>query len=407
MSLHYLFVDFNSYFASVEQQVRPELRRKPVAVVPIDVDTTVCIAASYEAKRFGVKTGAGVREAKQRCPSIAIVEARPSLYVEYHHKLIRAVESCIPVDHVLSIDEMVCELTGSQKSRERSIKIAHRIKDTIYSTVGTELRCSIGIAPNVFLAKTASDMQKPDGLVVIDLGDLPECLFKLALNDFTGIGPRMEKRLRQHGIHTVQDLWNADKKRLRKIWGGIEGERMYEKLRGERVFSPPTHRSSVGHSHVLEPEFRTEEKAVAVIHRLLQKAAVRLRSYGCLAGAMLVKIRYLNGARWVDELHFTDTQDTLLLINALATMVNRKPMIKDVPFKVDITFFNLSEAKAATPTLFPSILSSSALDAALDKLNSRYSKQTIYFGGAHEALDSAPMRIAFNHIPDPEIEGDE
>lgn len=407
MSLHYLFVDFNSYFASVEQQTRPELRAKPVAVVPMDVDTTVCIAASYEAKKFGVKTGTGVREAKQLCPHLAIVEARPSLYVEYHHKLVQAVESCIPVDHILSIDEMVCELTGSQQRRERAVALARQVKNTIYSTVGTELRCSIGIAPNVFLSKTASDMQKPDGLVVIDLDDLPDCLFKLELMDLTGIGPRMEKRLRQSGIHTVRDLWNADKAQLRKIWGGIEGERMYENLRGERVYSPPTQRASVGHSHVLEPEFRTEEKAIAVIHRLLQKAAVRLRSYGCLAGAMSVRIRYLSGVRWVDEMHFTDTQDTLLLINALTTMVSRKPVVGDIPFKVGVTLFKLSDATTATPTLFPFTRSSPALNAALDKLNSKYSRQTIYFGGAHAALDSAPMRIAFSHIPDPELEADE
>lgn len=407
MPLHYLFVDFNSYFASVEQQERPDLRRKPVAVVPMDVDTTVCIAASYEAKKSGVKTGTGVREAKQLCPHINIVEARPALYVEYHHKLVQAVESCIPVDHILSIDEMVCELTGSQKQRERAVETARHIKETISSTVGAELRCSIGIAPNVFLAKTASDMQKPDGLVVIDLDDLPECLFKLALNDFTGIGPRMERRLRQSGIHTVQDLWKADKAQLRKIWGGIEGERMYENLRGERVYSPPTHRASVGHSHVLEPEFRTEEKAIAVIHRLLQKAAVRLRSYGCLAGAMAVKIRYLNGARWVDEIRFTETQDTLLLINALTTMWKRKPPVRGTPFKVDVTLFHLSAATSSTPTLFPLARSSPALNAALDRLNAKYSRQTVYFGGAHLALDSAPMRIAFDHIPDPDIEGDE
>jgi DNA polymerase-4 len=407
MSLHHLFIDFNSYFASVEQQARPELRGKPVAVVPMDVDTTVCIAASYEAKKFGVKTGTGVGEAKQLCPQLNVVEARPALYVEYHHKLVQAVESCIPVEHVLSIDEMVCELTGSQKNRERAVELAHQIKRTIYLKVGRELRCSIGIAPNVFLSKTASDMQKPDGLVVIDLPDLPECLFKLELSDLTGIGPQMEKRLRQGGIHTVRDLWDADKARLRKVWGGIEGERMFENLRGERVYSPLTHRSSVGHSHVLEPEYRTEEKAIAVIHRLLQKAAVRLRSYGCLAGAMFVKIRYLNGERWVDEIHFTETQDTLLLINALTTMWSRKPLINGTPFKVDITLLKLSEAKTSTPTLFPFSRSSPALNAALDRLNSKYSKQTIYFGGAHAALDSAPMRIAFNHIPDPNVEGDE
>jgi len=407
MPLHYLFVDFNSYFASVEQQVRPELRGKPIAVAPMDVDSTVCIAASYEAKAFGVKTGTMLRDARRLCPHLTVVEARPSLYVEYHHKLIAAVESCIPVDKVLSVDEMVCTLTGSQRQRERAIELAREIKQTIRSTVGTELRCSIGIAPNAFLSKTASDMQKPDGLVVIDLPDLPECLFTLELRDLTGIGPRMEKRLRENGLHTVRDLWNADRARLRKVWGGIEGDRMYENLRGEVVHSPPTKRSSVGHSHVLEPEFRTEEKAVAVLHRLLQKAAVRLRTYGYLASAMTVKMKYLGDFRWVDEIHFAETQDSLLLIDALATMWKRKPASDKKPFKVDVTLWKLSEASAGAPMLFPLNRSSAALNAAIDKLNAKYSKQTIYFGGAHSALDSAPMRIAFNYIPDPDVEGDE
>jgi DNA polymerase-4 len=407
MSLNYLFVDFNSYFASVEQQDRPELRRKPVAVAPVKADTTCCIAASYEAKKYGIKTGTGVREAKNLCPSLIVVEARPYVYVEYHHKLVEAVESCIPVEKVMSIDEMVCELKGTQREREKAVGLAHQIKKTIYSKVGTELRCSIGIAPNQFLSKTATDMQKPDGLVVIDLDDLPECLFKLELNDFCGIGPRMERRLRVNGIHTVRDLWNSSKDHLRKVWGSIDGERLYDNIRGKITYSPPTHRSTVGHSHVLAPEYRTEEKAFATINRLLQKAAVRLRSYGLVASAMFVKVRYINGARWVDEMNFTGTQDTVQLINALKTMWQRKPEINDTPLKVCITLFNLKEANNRTLPLFPLRKPYGALNAAIDKLNSIYHKQTVYFAGAHQALDSAPMRIAFTHIPDPEIEGDE
>ena len=106
LPLRALYVDFNSYFASVEQQLRPELRGRPVGVLPVLAETTCCIAASYEAKAFGVKTGTPVYEARKRCPGIVLLEARPPLYVEMHHRLVATVESCTPVGRVLSIDEM-------------------------------------------------------------------------------------------------------------------------------------------------------------------------------------------------------------------------------------------------------------------------------------------------------------
>lgn len=241
--------------------MRPELRGKPIGVVPVMAETTCCIAASYEAKKFGVKTGTRVSGARKLCRGIRIVEARPAVYVDYHHRLVEAVESCIHVDRVLSIDEMLCELTGTMQQCERATALATQIKETIAKTVGTELRCSIGIAPNPFLAKTASEIQKPDGCVVIDTTDLPHCLFSLDLRDLCGVGRAMEKRLRQHGISTIGDLYKATKLKLRKAWGGVEGERMYERLRGELVYTPPTKRATLGHSHVLPLELRTDEAA--------------------------------------------------------------------------------------------------------------------------------------------------
>src|ERR1700746_1386837 len=110
--LNWLFVDLNSYFASVEQEVRPDLRGRPVGVVPMMADTTCCIAASYEAKAFGVRTGTIVADAKRMCPDIVLVEARHEIYVEYHHRIVEAVETCLPVTAVMSIDEMVCRLMG-------------------------------------------------------------------------------------------------------------------------------------------------------------------------------------------------------------------------------------------------------------------------------------------------------
>ncbi len=109
-----LYIDFNSYFAAVEQQRYPGLRGKPVAVVPVMADTTCCIASSYEARKFGVKTGTQVREAKRLCPVLTLVEAEPAVYVNYHHRLVEAVESCAHVEKVLSIDEMYCELHGRE-----------------------------------------------------------------------------------------------------------------------------------------------------------------------------------------------------------------------------------------------------------------------------------------------------
>ena len=399
MPLHFLFIDFNSFFSSVEQQLRPELRGKPVGVVPMMAESTSCIAASYEAKKFGVKTGTVVKDAKRLCPDIQFVEARHTLYIEYHHRLHEAVESCIPVHSVHSIDEMACELTGTQQQPENAKAMAFQIKSTIAQNVGAELHCSIGIAPNLYLSKTATDMQKPDGLVVIDIPDLPECLFKLALNDLCGIGRKMEQRLHRYDIRTVKDLWNADKALLRKAWGGIEGERMYAKLRGDMIYAPPTHRSSVGHSHVLPPALRTEASAYAVINRLVQKAAMRLRNYGYVAGSMHIGVKYLNYVRWSEEISFDDTQDTVDFLKALAKLWDKKPTIPSFPLAVVVTLFNLSEAEHRTPSLFDTG-TSTALNKAIDKLNTRYGKNTIYFGGAFSALEAAPTRIAFTHIPD-------
>lgn len=404
MSLRYLFIDFNAFFASVEQQENPKLRGKPVAVVPVMAERTACIAASYEAKKFGIKTGTSVQEARKLCPAIVIIEARPPLYVQYHHNLVKTVESCIPVLAVKSIDEMVCELSGSQTKKENAVALAKNIKQTIAKKVGDQMRCSIGIAPNIFLAKTATDMQKPNGLVVIEERDLPQILFTMELQDLSGIGRNMVKRLNRNGIYTVEQLCNVDKETMRKVWGGIEGERMYERLRGIEPPLPPTHHTTVGHSHVLPPKQRNEKDAEAVLHRMLQKAAMRLRKMKYRARALYVSIRYFDNKKWRDEITFTETSDTLHFTRALTTLLSRKPTVKETPLKVSVTLFHLTPEDEHTPSMFDNEEKTSALFSAVDELNLRYGKSALYFGGAHTALESSPARIAFTHIPDLSIE---
>jgi len=404
MALRSLIIDFNSYFASVEQQEQPTLRGRPIVVVPVMTDSTCCIAASYEAKHFGVKTGTRVGEARKACPGLVLIEARPDLYVEYHHRLIAAVDSCLPVTQVLSIDEMLCALRGPWREPGRALATAREIKVRITRTVGPFLRSSIGIAPNSFLAKTASDMEKPNGLVLLDEHDLPGRLFPLKLRDFCGIGASMEERLHDCGIFTAEQLCLAPKETLRRAWNGIEGDRMHRLLRAEEIDRLPTQRCTVGHSHVLEPKSRTRPLAEAVLHGLLQRAATRLRALGYLAAGLSVGLKFVDGKYWSDEMGFLETQDTLDFIRVFGLLWQRYPPGAPPPLRVGVTLFHLTAAHNVTdrlPQLEPSRL---ALDRAMDRLNQCYGKNTIYFGGAQAALDSSPARIAFTHVPEREKE---
>lgn len=409
MSLNALYVDFNSYFASVEQQLEPSLRGKPVGVLAVMAETTCCIAASYEAKKFGVKTGTGVRDARKLCPDMIFVEARPPLYVQFHHKLIEIVESCTHVEKVLSIDEMVCKLTGSQQIPENAFKLAAKIKREIAKHGGEYIKCSIGIAPNTFIAKVASNMQKPDGCVMIQQHELPERLYGLELRDLNGVGKQMEARLHRHKITTVEQLYAANRQQLQTAWGSIEGERMYDKLRGIEPYYVKNARSSLGHSHVMPPVQRNFEGTRAVLHRLLQKASMRLRSYELLASRISVKVRFLDQPHWGRESAISPTDNTLRLTQALETFLQHYPHGKFTPVKVGVSFSGLMTPDEVARDLFQvkPLESEKKLNKAIDTLNLKYGKNTVYFGGAHDALKDPPMRIAFNHIPDLVIEGDE
>lgn len=407
MPLRNLFIDFNSYFASVEQQLNPKLRNKPTAVVPVMTDSTCCIAASYEAKRLGIKTGTIVSEAKKICPEIKLVEARHRVYIEYHHKLVDTIETCIHVDQVMSIDEVVCSLIGQEQKRENAVEIAKLIKKTIAEKVGEYLKCSIGIAPNRFLAKTGTNMQKPDGLVVIEEKDLPQCLYNLKLKDLTGVGRRMEVRLKRCGIYTVETLCNLPKSRLKEAWGGIEGERMFAQLHGEMIKRPPTHRQTIGHSHVLPPQERKKDEAFAVLNRLLQKAAMRARYLGYAVGALSMGVRFLGAPRWREEISFAHTQNTITLLRALEKMWERYPAGNEKPIAVGVTLFKLLSEDQITQIFFEDYDKIKSLNKAVDGLNKKYGFAAAYYATSHVAIKSAPMRIAFTQIPNLEIEDDE
>jgi DNA polymerase-4 len=419
-----LYVDLNSFFASVEQQLHPEYRNRPVAVVPTQADTTCCIAASYEAKALGIKTGTLVGEAKRICPEIILVMGEHGVYADYSRRIAAAVERCCPVAHTPSIDEMVCELMGREQEPPRARQIALAIKQAIKDDVGETLRCSIGLAPNRFLAKIASDMQKPDGLIGLLPSQLPRAIAHLDLRDIPGVGARTEARLNGKGIHTMEQLLALDRNGMHTLWNSVWGDRLYHWLRGveagdDGAAVESTAQKSLGHSHVLAPEHRTPEGAWAVAHKLLHKAAMRLRMEHLTASAMHVTIRYaltkeqaaatgskrhFSGVRhsgWAMEARFPPCADTLTLLEALRGVWAKRPDGPETarPFFVGVTMHHLIAESDLQASLFADPDNRAGLAATMDKLNMKYGNTTLHFAGMLPAKDSAPTRISFTQIP--------
>lgn len=412
MALRYLFIDFDSFFASVEQQFHPELRGRPVGVVPsLGVETTCCIAASYEAKAFGVKTGTGVREARAVCPGIVFVEAGHSDYVRVHEQIKKRIHEIIYVEAVLSIDEMYGRLPRHWQPPEVARRKALEIKAALAGEIGEHIRASIGLAPNRFLAKLASKLEKPDGLTCIDFDDLPEKLYRFELSDITGIGRRIERRLHTARIMDMEALCAASRRKLHRIWGSIDGDRMWYALRGIELPPVETQRSTIGHSHVLPPRLRTFHGAHATLHRMLQKACLRLRSMGYFAGHLLVGVKFGFDLRWEAQMLCFPTQDSVVLGQLLNRLWAEHPADVPEPTKVSVNLARLEALGAHTPSLFEDDNQPRRmrLQHAMDAVNKRFGGRTLYYADAMEAQrskEAAPMRIAFNHIPDLELERD-
>jgi DNA polymerase-4 len=415
----WLFLDLNSYFASCEQQARPELRGKPVAIVQMMTDSTCAIAASYEAKAFGVKTGTPIWEARQKCPGLVVVQARHKMYVEYHHRIFAAVETCVPIEKVCSIDEVACRLAGPQRDPAVAQELARRVKQAVRTMVGERMTCSIGLAPNLFLGKVGSDMQKPDGLVTITKRDLPHALHRLDLTDIYGIGARMEQRLRMAGIGSVEQLIAAPRHILRQAWGGIYGVLYYELLHGADLqFPSSTQSHSISHQHVLEPALRSVDGARQFSQHLLAKAAERLRhkNYFCSRLGVFATGKLPSGGyeRWWQETGFHETQDTGFLLSRLETLWRRPPGF--APKKIGVVLMGLVPATAHQADLFANDGAAGKgvekgaekgngkqrqnLSPVIDRINQRYGRGAIGFGRLPDDIRAFTGHAAFQRIPE-------
>ncbi|MBI5235072.1 MAG: DNA polymerase IV [Deltaproteobacteria bacterium] len=286
-----MHVDMNAFFASIEQHENPGLRNKPIAVVGSG-HRTVVTTASYEARRFGVKTGMNRYEAKKVCKELIFVVGDNRKYIGASMRVMDILSGFSPVVEPYSIDEAFVDMTGTEALLGEAEHAAKEIKRKIKDAIG--IRCSIGIAPNKLLAKLASDMQKPDGLVVIKRSDVGKVLEDMPVGKLCGIGPSLTSQLEGLGIRTCGALGRFPEGILKRRFG-IIGTRL--KLMGQGIdegvvvpVDPEV--KSIGHSHTLPSDISDKSAVKWHIFKLSSMVAKRARRHGLMGSAVQLTLRY-------------------------------------------------------------------------------------------------------------------
>lgn len=399
-----LFFDMNSFFASVAQAEEPALMGRPVGVLTTDAPGAACIAASIEAKRRGVGMGTRQEEARRLCPGIVFRVVRHDVCVRYHHAILAAVDRIVPVQKAWSIDECSCLLTGSQQDLGAALQMARALQAVILSQVSPALRCSVGLAPNRFLAKVAAGLEKPGGVHWLLPEVLPGKIAHLAVDDLPGVSWRMRARLERAGIRDVTALHALDPKAARALWGSVAGERFVRELRGEDVVWPETSRGMIGHGQVLSGPNRTPEGARLVARRLLVKAAARLRREGFCARSLSVGLKCASHGRQGCDGQIKATQDTFSLLRTFDRYWAQLRVGR--PLAVHVTLGGLIPAGQVMDDLFdlaPQPVAEAGrtkLCRAVDALNQRFGQDTVRFGQLPPyRVPYTGAKIAFGRIP--------
>ncbi|MSR68233.1 hypothetical protein EXS66_00405 [Candidatus Saccharibacteria bacterium] len=372
-----IYVDMNSFFASIEQFYNPNLRGKPVGVATSPGAGGSIIAASIEAKCVGIKTGIKVAEARLICPDIAIVHDSPNSYRSIHRQIMDILHATPCYVRAKSIDEAYLKVPSYLRTRPGVINLVAGIKSSLLDLYGGHILCSVGVASNVWLAKMASNSQKPDGLVMIDKAAIAEFYQGLSLIDLTGINWRMVKNLHAIGIQNPLDFYNASWKYLNNKLG-INGGKWYLRLRGFEVdIVKLKANKSISHQVTTMPN---PPSSSVEITTYLSKIAItlgsRLRKKGLVASGIALYIRFLDG-NWQEcsfkrVLFFRSDAEIIILLK----MLLKKLKITSKVTKISITLFNIVDSDQLTFNLFEKT-SELQLSSAIDKINNKYGKDTI------------------------------
>src|SRR3989344_2735097 len=403
-----MHIDLNSCFATVEQQARPLLRGRPLAITNRLTKNACVVAASYEAKALGVKVGMTFSDAKILAPDLIMLETDPPKYHYVYQILVGIMQSYSPNVIMKSIDEGIINFEGTTRTvNTRSLKeIGYEIKRRLKEEVGCWMSCNIGIAPNRFLAKTAASLHKPDGLDIIDHKNLRKVFSELKLTDLSGIAERNQARLNACGIYTPLHFLDAPADLLKRhVFKSVCGEDWYQRLRGYEVDDFESSVKTVGRQYVLDDMQPSEETLRSRLAYLCETTAMKLRYKGLCARGVYIYLMYAGGDSWYESRMFKSTFFSNAEVYRRATLLfNRRPHLRqgfggqargDWVRMIAVSCYALEPSNMNQVSLLDEVNREVWLTQAVDEINSQFGEFTVTYASSLAAKDVVKQKIPF------------
>ncbi|MDX6594033.1 MAG: polymerase [Gaiellales bacterium] len=370
-----LHADLDAFFASVEQRDDPRLRGRPVIV-----GAGVVLAASYEAKALGVRTAMGGGQARRLCPQAIVVPPRMSAYAEASKAVYRVFEDTSPLVEGLSIDEAFLDVRGMERVAGTPAEIADQLRQAVRDRVG--LPITVGVARTKFLAKVASGVAKPDGLLVVPPDGELTFLHPLRVERLWGVGPATAHKLHKRGITTVGEVAGLSEERLVGMLGPAAGRQLHalSHNRDPRPVRPRRRRRSIGSQRALGRSPKSAEELDAILAGLVDRVTRRMRAARRAGRTVVLRLRFDDFSR-VTRSHTmpcATSQTALILITARGLLATAMPMIdrRGVTL-VGIAVAGLEDADSVQLVLPFDRRSRDALDAALDEVRSKFGSTAV------------------------------
>lgn len=413
-------IDMNSYFATVEQQDHPEWRGKPVGVC--EHLGGIIIAASVEAKKWGIKTGTPVWEARKLYPKIILTPTTPARYRFYTARFLKVFEDYTNRIEKYSIDEAFLDLTKACNIRifkngewvkadpwEEAANIIKEIKVRMKTEVGDWIRCSAGVSYSKLVAKIASDLQKPDGLTIVRPEDKESLYDRLELIDIPGIGRRMTRNLRVLGIRSLRNLRDYPESKLVAHFG-IQGKHLHSmgQLQGtwresfdEELDASDGSMKSIGHMYTIPSEYRNKKVLRQVLYKLSEMVGARLRVNGVMGNGLHVYCNDPEGLRvgkGVQLDHYLqDGREIYLQAMHQLKQTGFLPQLENRSYLIGVTVFGLAPQENQL-SLFDDSRSNPSIMKALDKINTKYEDFTVARVPAFLARDIIKDSVGFGRM---------
>lgn len=398
-----LFVDMNSFFASVAQQRNPALRDRAVAVASHTTDKGTILAASYEAKAFGVRTGMKVGIAREHCPGLIAMEPEAGHYREVHEKFMTILRDLYGPEVIpKSIDEAAIFLTPNHYGSTGAQALALEIKERFRQELGEYIRCSIGIAPNMLLAKVASNLKKPNGLTEITLENLEATLSSMVLTDLPGIATARAIQLGSRNICTPLEFYQAAPADLQR-WFGIWGQYWWWRLHGYEPDGSSNYTKSISHEHVLPRWISGIDEVRPIIHKMSDRLIYRLQRNQFQCRSVWLYMSVVGAPSIFGERRFdSPTSSYPTLFQGLQELIPDVSQLHGPIRKVTVGFEGLSDQERGLQLdLFERRAGEDQLSKAMFSVRSRFGFQSLQLGSVMTVKKGvAKEQLGFGRIKD-------